>query len=76
MKKKLSELRPGDRAVIVKFEDDETYIKLMEMGCLPGESILLDQVAPLGGPIRIRVSGYSLSLRKDEAESIEVEILH
>jgi len=48
----------------------------MEMGCVPGENILVDQVAPFGDPISIRVSGYSLSLRLNEAEDIEVEIIN
>ena len=48
----------------------------MEMGCLPGEEITLEQVAPLGDPISISVSGYSLSLRLNEAEHIEVELIN
>ncbi len=45
-------------------------IKLMEMGCLPGESIVVERIAPLGDPMAITVSGYSLSLRKHEASTI------
>jgi ferrous iron transport protein A len=45
----------------------------MEMGCLPGEEISVEQIAPLGGPISIRVSGYSLSLRTNEADQIVLE---
>jgi ferrous iron transport protein A len=48
----------------------------MEMGCIPGERILLEQVAPLGDPICISVAGYHLSLRLNEAEHIFVEINH
>jgi ferrous iron transport protein A len=40
----------------------------MEMGCVPGENIEVDQVAPFGDPISIKVSGYLLSLRLNEAE--------
>jgi ferrous iron transport protein A len=47
----------------------------MEMGCLPGETVVVEQVAPLGGPMNIRVAGYLLSLRRDEAGHIEVEKL-
>lgn len=54
----------------------ETYLKLMEMGCVPGEDILLEQIAPFGDPISVKVSGYSLSLRLNEAEDIEVEIIN
>jgi len=73
---KLSTLKPGQRAVIKNFKKAETYLKLMEMGCVPGESILADQVAPFGDPISIRVSGYLLSLRLNEAEDIEVDIIN
>lgn len=72
---KLSELRPGQKAVIKKFTNSETYLKLMEMGCVPGENVVLEQRAPFGDPISIKVSGYSLSLRLNEAEDIEVELI-
>jgi ferrous iron transport protein A len=72
---KLSELKQGQRAIIKNFTNSETYLKLMEMGCVPGESILLEQVAPFGDPISVKVSGYSLSLRLNEAEGIEVELI-
>jgi ferrous iron transport protein A len=42
----------------------------MEMGCIPGEIVIVEQIAPLGDPISIRVAGYSLSLRKNEANQI------
>lgn len=71
---KLSELRPGQQGVIKEFNDNQIFLKLMEMGCVPGEQILLEQIAPLGDPISVRVAGYSLSLRMNEAEHIFVEI--
>ena len=74
MEKKLSELEPGQHGIIQKFNSDELLLKLMEMGCLPGEQITLEQIAPLGDPISVTISGYSLSLRLNEAENIMVEI--
>ena len=74
-KKKLSDLRPGQKAIITQFNNNEIFLKLMEMGCLPGEKIVIEQVAPLGGPISVNVSGYSLSLRLNEAEQIIVELI-
>lgn len=71
---KLSELKPGQEAVILEFSGEEISIKLMEMGLVPGETILLEQVAPLGDPISVNVSGYHLSLRMNEAEQIIVDI--
>jgi ferrous iron transport protein A len=70
---RLSELKPGDKRVITHFKSPELEIKLMEMGCLPGEEVVVEQVAPLGDPICIRIAGYSLSLRLNEADQIMVE---
>ena len=74
--KKLSEIKTGKTVVIHSFEKDDIFIKLMEMGCVPGERILMEQVAPLGDPISVNVAGYHLSLRLNEAEHIFVEIKH
>ena len=73
MKKRLSELKVGKNAVILEFENDNIFLKLMEMGCIPGEPVRVDQIAPLGDPISITIAGYHLSLRIDEAEMIWVE---
>jgi ferrous iron transport protein A len=71
--KRLSELRVGSKAQILSFEKDDLFLKLMEMGCVPGETVKVEQIAPLGDPISITVSGYNLSLRLDEANDIFVE---
>ena len=71
--KRLSEIRPGSTARILSFENNDLFLKLMEMGCVPGERVKVVQVAPLGDPISIIVSGYSLSLRLNEADNIFVE---
>lgn len=73
MKKRLSEVGVGKYAVIAAFENDNIFLKLMEMGCIPGEIVKIDQIAPLGDPISISVAGYHLSLRLNEAEMIWVE---
>jgi ferrous iron transport protein A len=73
---KLSELKPGQEAIISQFDNNEIFLKLMEMGCVPGERIYLEKIAPLGDPISVNVSGYSLSLRLNEAEHIEVNIIN
>lgn len=73
---RLSDLKPGQEGIIKEFNSNEIFLKLMEMGCVPGERILLEQVAPLGDPISISVAGYHLSLRLNEAEHIIVEIKH
>lgn len=73
MTKRLSELEKGKSATIKSFEKNEIFLKLMEMGCLPGERIVVEHIAPLGDPISVSVSGYTLSLRINEAENIWVE---
>ena len=73
MNTKLTELHPGEKGLILSFENEDLYLKLMEMGCVPGETITVDRIAPLGDPISIQVAGYNLSLRQEEAESIIVE---
>jgi ferrous iron transport protein A len=70
----LSELKKGDRGIIDSFTDYELSLKLLEMGCIPGEEIEIVRVAPLGDPIAISVSGYMLSMRKDEARTIRVRL--
>jgi ferrous iron transport protein A len=69
----LSQLKAGQQGLIKGFESSELELKLMEMGCIPGEIVVVEQIAPLGDPISIRVSGYSLSLRKNEANQIILE---
>jgi Fe2+ transport system protein FeoA len=71
--KRLSDMVVGQVACIHSFEKDDIFIKLMEMGCVPGEIVRVEQVAPLGDPISISVAGYHLSLRLNEAHSIFVE---
>lgn len=71
--KRLSDLLVGQKGIIHSFEKDYIFIKLMEMGCVPGETVVVEQVAPLGDPISISVSGYTLSLRLSEASFIFVE---
>lgn len=73
---RLSELRPGQEAVINEFDNSDIFLKLMEMGCVPGEKIFLEKIAPLGDPISVKISGYSLSLRLNEAEHILVTLIN
>lgn len=68
----LSWLRKGDKAIIVSLDNSALGIKLMEMGCLPGEYLEVDYIAPLGDPISIRIGNYLLGLRIDEAVAIKV----
>ena len=74
--KRLSEIATGTVARILSFENNDLFLKLMEMGCLPGEKLVVEKVAPMGDPISISISGYHLSLRLNEAEQIIVELIN
>ena len=69
----LDNLKLGQSATVREFTDDFLSLKLTEMGCFPGEVVKLTNIAPFGDPIAIEVSGYQLSLRKQEAHTVIVE---
>lgn len=70
----LSNLPIGLQAVIVGYTINEPPIQLLEMGCVPGETICIDRIAPLGDPISLYILGYHLSLRKEYTDLILVEL--
>ena len=72
----LDQLKLGQIAVVQEFTDDFLSLKFIEMGCLPGEIVKLVKIAPFGDPIAIEVSGYVLSLRKQEASTVIVTLLN
>ncbi len=68
----LASLLLGEKAIIDSFTDEELSVKLLEMGCTPGEEVTLEKIAPLGDPIAFRISGYLLSLRIAEAATVNI----
>lgn len=66
----LADLRVGERGIIDGFRDATLSLKLLEMGCLPGTDVLVTALAPFGDPICIRVAGYALALRREEAATV------
>ncbi len=71
----LSELTPGQLATIESFSGDPDRMRrLREMGLLPGTRVKFLRWAPLGDPLEIELRGYKLSLRRHEAELIEVAL--
>jgi Fe2+ transport system protein FeoA len=73
---RLKDLKPGQKCKVVKVRGrSQAGKRILEMGVTPGSVIELERVAPLGDPIDIKVKGYHLSLRKDEAEGIDVELI-
>jgi len=70
----LDELRPGEKGRIVKVGGARNYLRrLRDMGLVAGSEIEMERIAPLGDPVEIRVKGYHLALRREEAAGIEVE---
>ena len=70
--KRLSELRVGEKGKVIRFDDEELSLKLLEMGCLPGYEIEMHGSAPLGDPLCISVYGYKLAIRLKEANTVWV----
>ncbi len=76
MQKKLSELKEGQCGVIHSINEDEFFLKLMEMGFIPGEKVTIEQTAPHGDPMSVTVAGYKVSLRLNEAAHILVDCVN
>ena len=72
----LAEIKPGQQCTVVSFTDEFLKLKLMEMGCLPGEVVKVISLAPPGDPMAISVSNYVLAIRMNEARTILVEPFH
>ena len=70
----LKQVKVGSTVKVVKLHGEGALKRrIMDMGITKGVSITVRKVAPLGDPIEITVRGYELSLRKEDAETIEVE---
>jgi ferrous iron transport protein A len=70
--KNVAQMKPGEVGVISNLTDEFLSPKLLEMGCLPGATVIFNFAAPLGDPICISVLGYELSLRLEEAATISI----
>ena len=70
----LRDAQVGSTVVVTKIEGDSAYKRrIMDMGITKGTQVYVRKVAPLGDPIEVNVRGYELSLRKADAQMIEVE---
>ena len=75
MIKRLDELEQGEEAVIISVSgDSKVRRRLFDMGVTPNAKVVLKKKAPLGDPIEVTIRGYELSLRKDEAKNVEIEV--
>ena len=73
--KSLSELEPMGKGRIVRVGGRKRIRRrLLDMGVVAGAEVEVQRVAPLGDPVEIKIKGYDLALRKEEAENIQVEL--
>jgi ferrous iron transport protein A len=69
----LKDLKPGQSGKVTGIgEKGPMRRRIMDMGVTPGATVKVIKVAPLGDPIEVNIRGYELSLRKDEAEQIQI----
>jgi len=71
----VAHLKRGQKGIIKEFKDGLLPIKLLELGCLPGNQVELVQVAPFKDPIYINVDGSHIAIRRSTALQIELETI-
>jgi ferrous iron transport protein A len=69
----LAHLKRGERAIITDVSSNRIPLKLLEMGCLPGNIVELVQVAPFQDPMYLNINGSHLAIRKETASHILIE---
>lgn len=71
----IATLKKGQRGIIKEFSVDTVPLKLLEMGCLPGNEVALVQTAPFQDPLYLNINGSHLAIRKETAAQIEIDIM-
>jgi len=71
----ISSLKKGEKGIIKEFDVEAIPLKLLEMGCLPGNVVEILQIAPFGDPLYLNINGCHLAIRLETAREIEVDIL-
>lgn len=69
----VADLHKGEKAVILDFPLDLIPLKLIEMGCLPGNEVILVQTTLFNGPLFLMINGSNIAVRKDTASQILIE---
>ncbi len=72
----LADLKRGQKCIITDVSSIHIPLKLLEMGCLPGNSVQLVQVAPFADPMYLNINGTHLAIRKETAIHIIIETVH
>ena len=75
MQTTLNILKKGEKAIIKDFDVDAVPLKLLEMGCLPGNVVELLQIAPFGDPLYLNINGSHVAIRLETAKEIEVDLI-
>lgn len=75
MRTTINSLKKNEKAIIKDFDIDIIPLKLLEMGCLPGNIVQLLQIAPFGDPLYLDVNGSHVAIRVETAKEIEVELI-
>ncbi|MBR2670759.1 MAG: ferrous iron transport protein B [Oscillospiraceae bacterium] len=74
---KLSELKVGEKGIVTSVSGEKALRQhILDMGVIPGQKMTVVKFAPMGDPIEFRVNDYELTLRVNEAENIEAELLN
>ena len=68
----LNHLKIGQKGIISELNVDEIPLKLLEMGCLPGNGVELLQIAPLGDPLYFHINDSHVAIRLETAKEIEI----
>ncbi|AOW08840.1 FeoA family protein [Flavobacterium gilvum] len=76
MQTTIHSLKKGQKAIILDFDIDSVPLKLLEMGCLPGNEVELLQIAPFGDPLYLDINGSHLAIRVETAKQIEIELIN
>lgn len=73
MQHTIAHLKKGEKAIIKDFDADIIPLKLLEMGCLPGNTVELLQIAPFGDPLYLDINGSHLAIRIETAREIQID---
>ena len=71
----IASLKKGQRGIIKEFSVDGVPLKLLEMGCLPGNEVTLVQIAPFRDPLYLNINGSHLAIRLEMASKIEIDLI-
>jgi len=75
LKTTVADLKRGQRGIIKEFSVEFIPLKLLEMGCLPGNEVEMVQTAPFRDPMYLNINGSHLAIRKETAAKIEIDLI-